>query len=70
VEIALSILIDDTSSSEIETLAEQHQIRYLFLEKNMMETPHYKLVRAGFKDRFENKTILVMENTNLNDNTQ
>jgi len=70
VEIARSILIDDTSSSEIETLAEQHQIRYLFLDKKILETSHYRLVRAGFEDRFENKTILIMENTNLNDTTQ
>ncbi len=70
VEIAQNILIDDTSSSEIEALVEQHQIRYLFLDKNIMETSHYKLVRAGFKDQFENQTILIMENTNLNDNTQ
>jgi len=62
VELARRILMLDTSPSEVRVLAEQYNIRFLFLDKKCFQKPLIDLHRAGFVERFENNVILIMEN--------
>ena len=62
VELARRILILDTPPREMRVLAEQHNIRFLFLDKKVLQKTLIDLYRAGFVKRFENEAILIMEN--------
>jgi hypothetical protein len=65
VELARRILILDTPPPEIRVLAEQNKIKYLFLDKEVIQKTFIDLYRAGFKKRFENEAIIIMENKEL-----
>jgi hypothetical protein len=65
VELARRILSPDTLPGEMRVLAEQHNIRFLFLDKKCLQKTLIDLYRAGFVKRFENDAILIMENKEL-----
>ena len=65
VELARRILSPDTPPGEMRVLAEQHNIRFLFLDKKRLQKTLIDLYRAGFVKRFENDAILIMENKEL-----
>lgn len=53
-------LLTSTSPTEIVSLAQEHRIRYLFLDKRVVKDAA-PFVEAGFLPAFENVTILVLE---------
>ena len=61
VELARRILILDTTPREMRFWAEQYNIRFLFLDKNVLQRKYIDLYRAGFVKRFENDVIVIME---------
>jgi len=63
VELAQHILLMDTPSHEIRAMAEKNEIRFLFLDKDVLYRTYMDLYNAGFIKRFENDSILIMENT-------
>jgi len=60
VTLAQSLLLLETPPHEIQALAEQNNIRFLFLDKRVFQGTLGDLVKAGFIKRFENDVIVIM----------
>ncbi|MCP4613254.1 MAG: hypothetical protein GY845_31575 [Planctomycetes bacterium] len=61
VKMAHLLLSEDISPEEIDSLAESEDIRFLFLDKRVIQSSLDNLIAAGFEFRFETDTITVME---------
>ncbi|MDP6782523.1 MAG: hypothetical protein QGG56_02975 [Dehalococcoidia bacterium] len=61
VALAWRLVMGDSSTPEIEAMADEEGIRYLFLDKRVLQRPLGRFIEAGFVNRFENETIVIME---------
>ena len=61
VKMAHRLLSEDISSEEIVSLAESEDIRFLFLDKRVIQSSLGNLIAAGFEFSFETDTITVMK---------
>lgn len=61
VALARRLLMPASSPLETRTLADSEGIRFLFLDKQVLERPVWDFVEAGFVSRFENDRIIIME---------
>jgi len=62
VALAQRLLILDTPTEEIQALAEKNDIKFLFLDKRVLQRTLGDLGKAGFVKCFENDVIVIMEN--------
>ncbi|MDP7525229.1 MAG: hypothetical protein QF713_02700 [Dehalococcoidales bacterium] len=61
VELAWRLVMEDSPPTEIGAISDEESIRYLFLDKHVLQRPLGHFIQAGFINRFENETIVIME---------
>ena len=59
--LARRLLAEGTPSEEIEKLSDQEDVRFLFLDKRVVQQSLDNLAEAGFEKQFENGLIIIME---------
>lgn len=59
-EVAHHFLSPDTEPSNLRSMAERYEVRFLLLDKETLDNPLSNLLEAGFTPSFENETMIIL----------